>query len=544
MFLNVKNVVCLEFSKSSVFCALARISGRKVDILAIDHIKLENSILEEGIVYDIPYLQQVVKNLVTAVSKNQSNVDAAWIAIPDNKVKIAKFEVEKDRNKINEFELHRIIEEKFTHPASKLFLINRPIHELNQRVFFLTYAVRDDHLRPFLDILKPLNIPVEAIFPTFHTLFEELKELFSQPTLLIYPYIKGFKFFVADSDGVHLESIWGHNIIDFNDNFDKAVEEIVLYATQSKEVALGIRKIVAIESKNFDSELLQIYLRRTGIEFSWVPSVEYSSFDIDPVSLIMLKGLIKASMGTKFNKGFLDNQIHQNDNLTESSIYAMKKIREESKDYARFNRLYSSNSYVVTPTKNTFIKSAGMLDERWNFKTILISFVLGLVLLTSVSYAGWKIAERVSQNSQVMESKNYLTSSDYASSAASTPPVDFMPTDRLEPTMTPTPTVTPSPIKTPDLTKAQVKVLVLNGNNVTGEARRISAILENNGFTTKTPGNNPAGVVPTTTVTYKDMRAKSLAEEIVKLVEPSYPSAKPNFDANSTEDILVVLGAK
>ena len=48
MFTLNKTVVCLEFSKTSVFCAVAQVAGRKVNIVSIDAIPLENGIIEEG----------------------------------------------------------------------------------------------------------------------------------------------------------------------------------------------------------------------------------------------------------------------------------------------------------------------------------------------------------------------------------------------------------------------------------------------------------------------------------------------------------------
>ena len=250
MFSTTKTIACLEFSKTAVFCALAQITGRKVDILAIDEINVETGILEEGIVYDIPHLQKIVKNLITSVSRNQSKIDCAWIAIPDNKVKIVSFDVIKEKKGVSDYELHRIIEEKFNYTASKLYLINRPIHDINQHVFYLTNGIRVDHLDPFLSLLEPLQIPVEAVFPTFQCLFEDLKDQFTVPTLLLYPYGKGYKFFLADSNGVHLDSVWGHNVIEFNENLDKAIEEIKSFAKQSKDIAMGVKKVMAIESSN------------------------------------------------------------------------------------------------------------------------------------------------------------------------------------------------------------------------------------------------------------------------------------------------------
>jgi hypothetical protein len=532
MFGTTKTIACLEFTKTSVFCALAQITGRKVDILAIDEISIENGILEEGIVYDIPHLQQIVKNLITSVSKNQSKIDAAWVSIPDNKVKISKFEIEKDKKGVDEYELHRVIEEHFGHPANKLYLINKPVHELNQKVFFLSSAIRDDHLQPFLELLKPLNIPIEAIFPTYQSLYQELKDLFNVPTLVLHPYGKGYKFFIADSNGVHLESVWGHNVIEFNENLDKAVEEIIQYAKQSKDVAIGVKRIMAIESPKLDSELLQIYLRRTGLDFSWVPNAG-SANSMDPVSVIILKGLIKNSMETKFNKGFLEEQTTHTEEPPAPNFLANKMNEKQD----AFNR-FQPNNYITTQTRNTIVKPSTMLDERWNFKVIIVSIVLGLVLLGSIAYAGWKISERVAENNKSPNARATITPTSSVPTATSTP----VPTATATPSATVVPTTTATIV--PDLTKDEVTVLVLNGNNVAGEAKKINEMLKANGFKTKTPGNNPVKNIATTTVTYKDPRSKNLADQIAKIIEPNYSSAKSNLDPASSEDILVVLGAR
>ncbi len=502
MFSLNKTVVCLEFSKNSVFCALAQIAGRKVDIIAIDSIQIDSGILEEGIIYDTPHLQHVVKNLVTSVSKTHNEIDAAWVSIPDNKVLITKFEVEKDKKGIDEDEIHKAIEEKFNYSASKLYLINRPIHELNKKVFFLSNAVRIDNLEPFLQLFDPLNIPVEAVFPTFQCLFEETKDQFSVPTLVLYPNKKGFKFFVADTNGVYLESVWGHNVIEFNENFDKAIKEVIQYTKQSKEVALGIKKIAIIETTDFHHEVLQEYLQKIGIEWSWIASGGSSDDEFDPISIMVLKGLIKACMAKTFNKGFLEPQITHLENANNFAAPASKAPALITPLQTNTHEDLEAPAYTTTTSKNTVIRDSSDEVNRWSLKSIIATVLIGLTLLGLMFYIGAKLANTTSRQTNNTNNQQLVA----------TPTPEIIATATSTPSPSPTPSVKP-------LTKQEVKVQVFNGNNVAGEAARVNGILNSKGFQTLTPANTtPVG---STTVVYKNAGAKDLAEEIVKLLEPS-----------------------
>ncbi len=537
MFSAPRTIACLQLTRTKVFCALAKITGRKVDILAFDEINVESGILEEGIIYDIEHLQKIVKNLITSVSKNHSQIDTAWLAIPDNKIKIANFDLVKEKNGVNEYELHKTIEDKFSSPVSKLYLINRPIHDLNQRVFYLVNAIRTEHLDPFLKLLEPLEIPVTAVFPTFECVWEALKDQFTAPTLLIYPSGKSYKFLVADQNGVYLDSIWGHNIIDPDSNLDKAILEIVEFAKKSKDIAIGVKKVIALESPNHDSETLQMYLRKTGLDFSWIPYEEPIIPGSDYTSLIVLKGLIKCAMRTDFNKGFLETQIVEHDPATSGILAKMAtKVRQESPGPTN----PFANKISTKTNRFTQYKNLAMMESRFNLKSAFISTLLSLILLGSIAYAGWRIAERVAQRS-AESNGNQLS---VISSTTPTPTTNVSITATPTNTPTPTPTVTPTATPTPMFTKSEVKVLVLNGNNRPGEASLVTGILQSNGFITKAPDNAQERNVPTTTVSFKDQRSKDLAEEIVKLIENRYPSAKAVYDPNINEDILVVLGIR
>lgn len=534
MFSFNKTVLCIEFSKSSVFCALAQITGRKVDIIAIDSIQIESGILEEGIIYDAPHLQHIVKNLITAVSRTHTQIDGAWISIPDNKTLITKFEVEKDKKGVREDEIHKAIEEKFNYSASKLYLINRPIHELNRKVFFLSNAIRMDNLEPFIELFEPLNIPVEAVMPTFQCIYEESKEHFQVPTLLLYPSTKGFKFFLADSNGVYLESVWGHNVIEFNENFDKAINEVIQYAKQSKEIALGIKKIVVVESADFDSDLLQKYLQKTGVEWSWLNAGNVEN-EFNTVSIMILKGLIKACMSKSFSKGFLEPQITHNEVpnfMAASPAKSAPSIMTSTTNHEVEE--IAPKSYKTVNESTSFDEPES--DSRPNYKIFIGSIILGIALLGLMFYVGAKIANRTTKTdtpAQTQTTNNTTPTNSTALEVTATPKA----------TQTPVPTATPTPTVAM-LTKADVTALVLNGNNVAGEAAKINGILKNNGYKTKTPGNAPTKNIATTTVTYKNPASKKVAEDIATLIEPSYPSAKAVFDQNSAEDILVVLGVK
>ena len=547
MFNQTKNIVCIEFSKNGVLCALAQISGRKVDILSVDQINIESGILEEGIVYDVPHLQQIVKNLITSVSRNQNRIDAAWIAVPDNKIKTIKFEVNKDKKGIDEYELHRIVEEKFNHAATKLHLINKPIHELNNKVFFLTNAIRTEHLLPFLEIFEPLSINVEAVFPTFSCIFEELKDLISVPTLVLYPQGKSYKFLIADNNGVHLESVYGHNVIENNEHLDKAVNEVIEFAKQSKEVAIGVKKVMAVESSDIDSESLQIHMRRAGLDFAWIPNT--GGGNTNPVSIIVLKGLIKSAMSGKMSHGFLEEQITHTEEVPTAAYFATAKapgqggmrLSPESMGNNR-NERYQPNAYVTTPSRNTIFKnSSNVLEERWNIKVISVSVILAVALIGTIVYAGWMIAQRVTQNtSQAGKITPTPTSTAFVPTSTSTPE----PTATATPSATPTQEASATPTATPSVSKTDVFVLVLNGNNVSGQAKEMATKLKASGFKTREPGNNPQKGIATTTVYYKNAGYKALADEAAKVLEPNYPSAKSTLDTSIQDDIVVILGIR
>lgn len=570
MFGESKTVVCALFSKHKLVCALAVITGNKVDVIALDEIRLASDVIEEGIVYDLEYLSQVTKNLVASVSRSVKKIDAVWISIPDNKVKIANIQVPSIDGSPDQYELHKALEEKFQYTPSKLYLLSKPTHEINDYFFFLVYAIKPEHLTPYTRAFTSLNLKVESVFPTFENIYSELRNYFSMPTLLLYPYLKtGYKFLVADENGVYLDSIWGHNLIELNDNFDKAVEEIINFTLQNKEIALDVKKIFVIDSRKQDLEAIQIYLRRTRLDFAWIPSENYQHPGLDEVSLICLKGLLKNGAKARNPKGLLTENTVISEELDQNYLNKIKGIAySNTPSYSLTKNYNNTQSTYEASLRNNPSYRAYVPPKNNTFKSTLISVILSIVLIILIGYTGWKITEKVipmdenTQNeniisylirmykSQVEGQKNTVTptptiTSNTNDNATLTPTTHLS----ISPAYTPAPSPTqqvanPSPTPTlVQLTKSEVKVQVLNGNNRTGEARLVTGILQSNGFITKAPDNAIEKNIPTTSVKYKDKRAQQVSEEIVKLIEVRYPSAKAEYDPLINEDILVILGA-
>lgn len=544
MFNDTKFIVCIYFSKYKVFCSLAQIYGNKVDITAFDEMKISHGVIEEGIVYDPEYLSQITKNLVASVSKSIKRIDSAWIVIPDNKIKIANIQVPKVNEQIDRYEMDKLLEDKFQYPPSQLYLLHKPIHDINNNIFLLSYAIKPEHLNPYLHSLKDLDINVESVFPSFECIYTELKNYFVVPTLILYPYHTGYKFFIADENAVFMNSIWGHSVVELNNNFNNAIEEIITFASRSKDVALDIKKILIIETKSENIELLQGYLRKINIEVGWIRSDDYKHYLIDEISLIILKGLLKNGARSTKPKGLLTETPKEQSEIDNSNIQNL--IKRNLNGQTNKN-LFSYNNQKSLQKNNNFgsnlieIKAKKLNIEK--VKTTLVSFLVTILLIGSIVYAGWKITEKLLNEEEILQKgQNITTDVKPTPTLVNTPTKDISENNLV--TITPTSNIpTPSLTPTPQLfRKNEVRVLVLNGNNRTGEARLVTNILQTNGFLTKAPDNAPEKGIPTTSVKYRDKRAVQLSEEIAKLIEVRYPTAKAEYDPNIKEDIVVILG--
>lgn len=547
MFTASRNIICVQFSKTSVFCALAVITGKKVDIVSIDSIDFEDGILVEGIVYDKPHLEEITKNLVRSVLKNHSTVDAVWISVPDSKVLISKFDVSKTKRGIDDNSLNRAIEEKLNFSSSNFYLINKPIHELNQKVFFLSYAIRKDHMNPFLEIFDSIGLKIESAFPTFQCIYQNLGDYIKSPTLVLFPNEYGYKFFLADANGVHLESVWGHNIIELNENFDKAINEIIQYAKQTKEIALGVKRILIVESNHINDDTVQNYLTRLGVEYVWIPSGVDPGSEFQETAILTLKGLIQNSMSASLKGGFLDGFEHNTDQDPEQiePSYSSKS-QNLLKNHSSVTE--STPSYITPVTKGTVEKDSKSLQNKWNVKVLVTTVFLILIVLGGLVYLGVRLTSDNTSNEEPSQTATVTPSP----STSPTPTVEATPepTAEASPTLTEastTPTTTsPSVSPTPSsIPKSEFTVKVFNANNRSGEAARITGILRNEEYTLDTPENFSTRDIPSTSIEYNDPKLIKHAQTIAEiLTESGYSSAKAVLNSDVENDVRVILGAR
>lgn len=107
-----------------------------------------------------------------------------------------------------------------------------------------------------------------------------------------------------------------------------------------------------------------------------------------------------------------------------------------------------------------------------------------------------------------------------------------------------TPTPTPSVTSTPVINRSQYTITVLNGTTKEGEATKISALLQEQGFTVKTTGNAQSDDYVTTEIHFNERVPEEIKLPLDKLLKTIYDSIEEQkLDKNSDTDILIILGA-
>lgn len=543
MFSTSKNVICLLFNKSNIICALAIVIGNKVDIVSIDSIDFDDGILVDGVIYDKYHLLEVTKTLINSVSKGVSEIDSAWISIPDNKVLISKFEINKPHTEIESHDISQALENKLNSPASYFFSYNIPIHEINRRVFYLGYSIRKDHIAPFIEIFDEIGINVSCIYPNFETLYRNLKDYVKLPSLVLYPSDVGYKFFVADGDGVYLESVWGHNVIELNEDFDKAVKEIINYAKQTREVALGIKKILIVEGDKEIDQTVQEYLANLNLEHLWIPNGIDDNTSYLPTSILSLKGLITLAMNKdnpNSTSGFtsIDNE---SKNYKNSHNYSdsFHKIPLKSVGTLRLQKPdISTKNYIEERGRDTLMRNEDDLDTKWNYKVLTTTILLVVLITSGLIYLGIQLTNRNNSTQDNSVNENNQSQNLTPTPIAQTP----TPETTISPKETPTPI--PSPTTTPPI-KSEVTFKVFNGNSVGGEASRISGIVSNLGYKPESPENFNRFDVASTVVQYNSEELLEYATEISKTLSQSgYPTANTELVPGETRQITIILGVQ
>lgn len=109
-------------------------------------------------------------------------------------------------------------------------------------------------------------------------------------------------------------------------------------------------------------------------------------------------------------------------------------------------------------------------------------------------------------------------------------------TPQLSPELKETPTPQPEEVKLSDL-----KVLILNGSGIKGEAGKVEELLKKAGFEKTETGNADSYNYQDTSVFLKEGLPDSVYEKISQSLA-SYSLKKENLETNSAYDIKIIVG--
>jgi len=178
---------------------------------------------------------------------------------------------------------------------------------------------------------------------------------------------------------------------------------------------------------------------------------------------------------------------------------------------------------AAPPTSDTWTKFPPQINEiadnkESNGSKGLMIFVIVLILL-AVGVVGFVF---------------------YKSSSMSNVPLAVNPSPTPEETMEVVPTVATTP-KIAD--KSVVKIQVLNGSGIVGQAGQIATALEKVDFSTPDTGNFDGDKQNDTTVNYKENVDSTLVDEVVTVLKKTFTSVTASVSAALTDfDIQVVTG--
>jgi hypothetical protein len=117
---------------------------------------------------------------------------------------------------------------------------------------------------------------------------------------------------------------------------------------------------------------------------------------------------------------------------------------------------------------------------------------------------------------------------------------------------TPTPTVegtetfpTEEPTTTPtSIDKSDIKIEVLNGTGIAGEAAYLQGVLKNLGYSDISAGNADSQDETVTTVTFARSLSSSIVDEITKKLEAIYEDVESKTSSTQKSDVVIVTGLK
>lgn len=107
------------------------------------------------------------------------------------------------------------------------------------------------------------------------------------------------------------------------------------------------------------------------------------------------------------------------------------------------------------------------------------------------------------------------------------------------PTETPSATATPEPVK-----KEDIKISILNGTGITGEAGYLQGQLRSLGYKAITIGNADTTSASSTKVTFSSTVSSGVVDEITEKLKTIYKTVETTTSKLTGKDIEIIIGAR
>lgn len=116
---------------------------------------------------------------------------------------------------------------------------------------------------------------------------------------------------------------------------------------------------------------------------------------------------------------------------------------------------------------------------------------------------------------------------------------------KAEPTPTPTAMVEEvTPTTEPAIAKEDLKIKILNGSGVVGEAGRVKTILEKAGYKIESTDNAESYDHKETEIQAKTAVTSTVLDELKKLLEKDYTVTTSKLEKDNEVDIIVTVGSR
>lgn len=207
---------------------------------------------------------------------------------------------------------------------------------------------------------------------------------------------------------------------------------------------------------------------------------------------------------------YLRTGMESQENKSVQETEKQKELRQTP-----FQPQESSNG-VSFPTIGGGKKSGGA-------KTLLIVGIL--VLVAILGFVIYKSATKKSTDNSTQPS-----------------PYDYMTTPSSDQGVTP---VTPAPVASPaaSVDKSNIKIQVLNGTGISGEAAYLKTQLINLGYKNVEVGNS-ASTVTATAATFSSTLDARVVTEITQKLSSIYQTVTTSTSASKTFDVIIVTGLR